>query len=106
MTGPANKFDIPNFDLAVCKGEDPELWFAEDTINPVVQDVELARAMCMACGERLKCLAWGLRNEEFGMWGGLTANERKHFKARRFDRLTHLDKAVTEGIRNGNGRIY
>lgn len=101
MTGPVNRYAIPHFDKALCKGDDSELWFAEDTLNPVREDVELARAICVACLERVKCLAWGLRNEEFGMWGGLTANERRHLKSRKYHRLQHLDTELWK-TENGN----
>lgn len=104
MTGPVHRLSIPNFDTAECATENPELWFAEDTLTPVREDIELARAICQSCSQQVKCLAWGLRNEDFGMWGGLTSNERRHLKAGKTERLTHIDKALLKGT-NGHVRI-
>jgi len=103
MTGPVNKLAIPDFDKALCKNEDPELWFAEDTVNPNIIDVEFARGLCRACPERVKCLVWALRYEDFGMWGGLTALERMALKSNKVWRLDHVADLI-EGM-NGNQRI-
>jgi WhiB family redox-sensing transcriptional regulator len=53
-------------DQLPCRREDPELFFAE---TPA--DVELAKAMCLACPLRQECLAGALeRREPWGVWGG------------------------------------
>jgi WhiB family redox-sensing transcriptional regulator len=46
--------------------DDPDLFFAESP-----QDVETAKAMCLDCPVRLRCLAGALeRREPWGVWGG------------------------------------
>ena len=90
MTGHVNRRAAPDLPDALCVKFDPELWFAEDTQYPVKADVEFARQVCAGCFERVKCLLWGLQSEEYGMFGGLTANERDNFKARRLDKLQHV----------------
>lgn len=91
MTGHVSQFHAPDLPQALCVApHDPELWFAEDTQYPVREDVEFARSVCGKCLERVKCLLWGLQAEEYGMFGGLTANEREHFKERRMDKLQHV----------------
>lgn len=90
MTGYPAKFDTPNLPNANCTRTDPELFYAEDCVNPDKALVESARAVCIPCTERLKCLEWGLVKENYGMWGGLTSNERKDFKRGRFHKLTHV----------------
>ena len=53
-------------DQLPCRREDPELFFAE---TPA--DVELAKALCVACPLRAECLAGALeRREPWGVWGG------------------------------------
>jgi len=45
---------------------EPELFFAE-----APRDVERAKALCGACGDRIACLAGALgREEPWGVWGG------------------------------------
>lgn len=49
-----------------CRGEDPELWFAD---SPAA--LEQAKALCAGCPMRSACLAGALdRAEPWGVWGG------------------------------------
>jgi WhiB family redox-sensing transcriptional regulator len=90
MTGHLSKLSPPSLPNAACISVDPEIFFAEDCINPDRQVIEQAREVCLGCVERLKCLSWGMDNEEFGMWGGLTSNERNDLKKKKFYKLLHL----------------
>ncbi len=52
--------------------DDPELMFAED-----LRSVAEAKRACAACPVASDCLAYALDHAEpFGVWGGLTAEER------------------------------
>ena len=90
MTGHIPRFTSPNLPKALCVNFDPELWYADDAINPDLRDVEWAREICSGCAERLNCLGWALENEKHGMWGGFTANERRYLRERKFNKLQHL----------------
>ncbi len=49
-----------------CWSEDPDLFFAE---SPA--DVEAAKALCVSCPLRARCLSEALaRREPWGVWGG------------------------------------
>lgn len=39
-----------------------------------------AKAICATCAVRNPCLLWALDNQEFGIWGGTTANERARMR--------------------------
>ncbi|PSJ28264.1 hypothetical protein B7P34_13465 [Streptosporangium nondiastaticum] len=66
-------------DHAACAGEEPELFFAVDP-----GAVALAKRICGRCLVREACLARALANgERFGVFGGLTADERQDLKGRR-----------------------
>jgi WhiB family redox-sensing transcriptional regulator len=69
----------PDLPGALCSQADPEAWF------PVKGgSAELARSICARCPERAPCLAWALETgEQFGVWGGTTARERRQLLARR-----------------------
>ena len=57
-------------DLGVaCEGEDPEIFF-EEILAPI------AVAICSTCPARQACLSYALDNEQYGVWGGRTADER------------------------------
>ena len=64
---------------ALCAQTDPDLFFPEGgERNPA------AKAVCGRCAVREQCLAFALDNREvYGIWGGLSADERKRFRAQR-----------------------
>lgn len=41
---------------------------------------EHIREICEQCPIKRECLAWGLRHEAFGIWGGLTSYQREVFR--------------------------
>lgn len=48
------------------------------------RDVEYARTVCSSCAHLNPCRLFGLqRQEEWGVWGGLTAKERQRAAANR-----------------------
>jgi WhiB family transcriptional regulator, redox-sensing transcriptional regulator len=71
-----------NFELAECakRGVDPEWFYAEDCIKPNRLAIERARSLCAICLIQVECLSYGMKHEDFGMWGGLTSNERTAIK--------------------------
>lgn len=64
----------------LCRKEsDPEIFFPETSGTP-----HLAKAVCRRCPVRATCLTTALRrNEPIGVWGGLTARERRKLATRR-----------------------
>lgn len=65
---------IPSWtDEAICAQVEPDLWFphaGENTNDP--------KQVCAGCPVRVKCLQHALDNDErWGVWGGLTASERR-----------------------------
>lgn len=61
---------------AVCQSTDPEIFFPEPRGNPIP-----AINICRTCPVRLPCLRAGL-HEEYGVWGGLTSDDRKQLRTR------------------------
>ncbi len=64
---------------AACRGMDPELFFPARgyTGHP-------AKAVCSTCPVIRDCLAYALRNgEKFGVWAGLSEQERRDLRRRR-----------------------
>ena len=74
-------------DLARCRDEDPELFFPIGTSGPALAQVERARAVCRRCPVMDECLQWALSTgQNAGVWGGLTADERRALRRRSADR--------------------
>ena len=72
-------------DLAACREIAVELFFP-----PAEQESEVAKSVCSDCTVRQPCLEFALaEGERFGIWGGLTSQERRSLAAkRRKTRLT------------------
>ena len=87
MTGYLSRLQTPNLPNAACTNVDPEIFYAEDQIHPDTEAVEEARLVCASCAEQKSCLVWGLDHENYGMWGGLTANERRYYLKGRYEKL-------------------
>jgi WhiB family redox-sensing transcriptional regulator len=69
-------------DRAACRQVPVELFFP-----PIEQEVEEAKAMCAICEVRQTCLEFALAaGERFGVWGGLTPQERRSLIAKRRSR--------------------
>ena len=45
---------------ALCRDEDPELFFPIGTTGPAAQQVEDAKLVCKRCDVRAECLQWAL----------------------------------------------
>lgn len=59
--------------LALCAEVDGDLWFPEDSCLGTD-----AKKICKKCPVSVECLEHALaHNEKFGIWGGLSASQRK-----------------------------
>lgn len=65
-------------DLARCRGEDPELFHPVGTTGPAAAQIEQAKKVCGQCPVIDECYARSVTgNLEFGIWAGLTEDERR-----------------------------
>ncbi|MEU6053106.1 WhiB family transcriptional regulator [Streptomyces xanthochromogenes] len=69
---------------AVCREEDPELFFPIGNTGPALLQIEEAKAVCRnRCPVMEECLRWALTaGEESGVWGGLSEAERRSIRRR------------------------
>lgn len=66
-------------DEAACKSLPLEMFFP-----PAEQEADAAKAICSGCTVKEPCLEAALAaGERFGIWGGLTSDERQTIAARR-----------------------
>jgi WhiB family transcriptional regulator, redox-sensing transcriptional regulator len=64
--------------FASCRQADPELFFPVSSTGKSLEQAAAAKTVCARCLVRRQCLAFALRTREVhGIWGGLTAEERK-----------------------------
>lgn len=83
---------IPNTppENGACKGHDVEMWFplrdmkrTRDFNRKVDERSAEAKAICMTCEVREKCLEYSLYYEPYGIWGGLDEQERHRIRLRK-----------------------
>ncbi len=69
--------------LGACLEEDPELFFPLSPRGPGQEQIALAKQVCGRCGVTEACLSFALSSgQEFGVWGGLSEEERRALRAR------------------------
>ncbi|CAA9343853.1 MAG: WhiB-like transcription regulator [uncultured Frankineae bacterium] len=63
---------------AVCRNEDPELFFPIGTTGPATSQVQAAKVVCRRCPVVEPCLSWALETgQDAGVWGGTSEDERR-----------------------------
>ena len=102
---------------AACTNSDPNLWFAEPDRNVNSQDERyerqhairssvLALSICQTCPILEACLRYALDNHDatsYGIWGGLTAYERRKLKGKGYTGLaTTYELAIRKAANKSN----
>ncbi|EFV13553.1 WhiB family transcriptional regulator [Segniliparus rugosus] len=68
---------------AVCRDEDPELFFPVGNSGPALEQIKRAKVVCQRCPVSAECLSWALASgQDSGIWGGLSEDERRALKRR------------------------
>lgn len=75
----------PDMPGALCAETDPEVFFPAPRSHGGEPGARAAaKKVCGVCEWRVKCLEWALeREEEHGVYGGLTPGERRRILAKR-----------------------
>lgn len=85
---------------AECRKSDPELFFPVGKIemgNAAFKQAQLAKAVCARCVVQDECATYALEtSQEFGIWGGLTEDERRELKRRARQRMRLARRATSE----------
>ena len=67
--------------IALCRDEDPELFFPIGTAGPAESQVAQAKIVCQRCPALEPCLTWALETgQDAGVWGGTSEDERRALK--------------------------
>lgn len=71
---------LPDFTDALCFSEKvpTELFFGAEHETSSERDlrIKVAKSICAKCPIQSDCLAWAIHNDERGVWGGTTEQER------------------------------
>lgn len=73
------KYDPSLFEGASCKGMDTQQFYPEGRRAPLQQQ-RFISMVCHLCPVREACMEWGLAHEKYGIWGGLTEEQRHLYR--------------------------
>src|ERR1700722_8645980 len=69
---------------AACRSADPDLFFPISATGPAAGQIARAKTICAGCGVRRECLEFALpHGQNYGIWGGTTADDRQRDRRRR-----------------------
>jgi WhiB family transcriptional regulator, redox-sensing transcriptional regulator len=75
------------FEDPLCAEVGVEIFFARDSDDKqyVAHNTTYreAKEICRKCDHQIECAEWGIKNEEFGVWGGLSPQDMKAMRSRR-----------------------
>jgi WhiB family transcriptional regulator, redox-sensing transcriptional regulator len=70
-----------------CRRADPELFFPVGPGGPSARQTTQAKQVCAICPVRQPCLEFAVETgQDFGVWGGATADERRAMRRRELRR--------------------
>lgn len=76
---------------ALCRNEDPELFFPVGTSGPAQAQIAAAKAICARCEHTTECLSLALESgQDAGVWGGTSEEERRNLKKNLANKATLL----------------
>ena len=81
---------------AVCREEDPELFFPVGNSGPALAQIAKAKLVCNPCPVASQCLNWAIESgQDAGVWGGMAEDERRALKRRTNRGRTRTRKRIT-----------
>ena len=88
---------------AVCRDEDPELFFPVGNSGPALAQIADAKLVCNRCPVTTECLTWALESgQDAGVWGAMSEDERRALKRR--NARTRARTGVLNRQKDGPGR--
>lgn len=69
---------------AACRDTSPDLFFPVGSTGAALDQISAAKSVCQQCDAREACLEFALEtNQDSGVWGGLSEDERRVIRRRR-----------------------
>lgn len=70
------------FESPLCAQSGGDFWFPEPGLGSTSEAL-YARSICDQCVHQSECAEWGINNERYGIWGGLSEFQRKQIRRQR-----------------------
>jgi hypothetical protein len=69
------------YETPSCATVGGDFWFPEKEKGGLSNtDIRTAKSICGSCIHKSECAEWGIAKETYGIWGGLTADDRKYIR--------------------------
>lgn len=82
--------NYPDFSEALCKSIGTEFYYPEDESSGTSNEEKMAKALCHQCPIIKVCAEWGLRHEQYGIWGGMSPLDRRKARHKRKIKLQQI----------------
>jgi WhiB family redox-sensing transcriptional regulator len=90
---------------AACRSMAPDLFFPAGTSGVAADEIVAAKEVCFGCEVRSDCLQFAVStNQEFGVWGGTTEDERRDLRRHWLRRTVRQETSVPPGRAARGGR--
>jgi len=66
----------------MCKDMGLDLFYREDE-SKNTDEYRKVLQLCKSCKHKIECAEWGIHKERWGIWGGLSPNERHNIRRSR-----------------------
>jgi hypothetical protein len=74
------------YEEPLCAQISGDLFFQDEVDEKTVEsykNYKMAQKICKKCSHVTECAEWGIKNEYYGIWGGLNTQERRKIRASR-----------------------
>jgi hypothetical protein len=69
------------YETPLCKNLGVNYYYLEEDTGSLDNNIKKEiKKLCNSCSHQSDCANWGLNKEIWGIWGGLTASERRHIR--------------------------
>lgn len=89
----------PQFD-GLCKGKTDLFYRPYSSKAAARMMIVEVKAICARCPHLEPCREWGIHHEEFGVWGGMTEQERRAYRINHEITLERPEALTIEPARN------
>lgn len=72
-----------NFEDPLCREVGTDFFFPEKDDGDSPTMTGYAKSICAGCSHKIECAEWGINNERFGIWGGLTQTNMRSIRRMR-----------------------
>jgi len=83
------------FESPSCATVGGDYWFPDKESGGINQtEAKIAKTICGSCIHKRECAEWGIRNEQHGIWGGLSDLDRRRIRRERGLRINQEEKSA------------